>query len=172
MDRSRETWVDGRMPPTVLVTGVGRGHDLAVGAIADRGAVPLGSLLGVDGDRLTLADNAETILSAADTLYDEFVAAADEHLRTQGIDVPELGPRPRLRTPVSARTTLSLADVRHHLRGVGHGLRLRLRLAPRPLPRCRRRTGADAWCDRRTRAVLLGPALDAHVQVRDVHGPR
>ncbi len=69
----------------------------------------LGSLLGVDGDRLTLADNAETILSAADTLYDEFVAAADEHLRTQGIDVPEPGPRPR-RTPVSARTTLSLAD--------------------------------------------------------------
>lgn len=109
MDRSRETWVDGRMPPTVLVTGVGRGHDLDVGAIADRGAVLLGSLLGVDGDRLTLADNAETILSAADTLYDEFVAAADEHLRTQGIDVPELGPRPR-RTPVSARTTLSLAD--------------------------------------------------------------
>jgi putative flavoprotein involved in K+ transport len=69
----------------------------------------LGSLVGAEDDRLTLAANAEEILAAADTMYDDFVAAVDEHLRSSGIDVPEPRPQPP-RTPVSSPATLSLTE--------------------------------------------------------------
>ena len=108
MDRTRDSWVDDRMPPTVLVTGVGGGHDVDLRVLGDRGAVLLGPLVDVDGDRLALADSAEELLSEADTMYDDFVAAVDEHLRTTGREVPESGPRPR-RTPVAPRPSVSLA---------------------------------------------------------------
>jgi putative flavoprotein involved in K+ transport len=109
MDRTRSSWVGGRMPPTVLVTGVGGGHDLDIRAVGERGAVLLGSLLEIDGDRLVLADNGETLLAAADTMYDEFIDALHEHARRVGIDVPALEPRPKS-TPVEAVTTLSLTE--------------------------------------------------------------
>jgi putative flavoprotein involved in K+ transport len=107
MDRTRADWVDGRMPPTVLVTGVGGGHDLDVRAIGDRGAHLLGSLRAVDGDRLTMAENAEPILAAADTMYDEFLGAVREHARSSGIDPPDREPE-MPRTPLAPRTTLSM----------------------------------------------------------------
>ncbi len=42
-------------------------------------------------------------------MYDDFVAAVDEHLRTTGREVPHPGPRPR-RTPVAPRPTVSLTE--------------------------------------------------------------
>jgi putative flavoprotein involved in K+ transport len=100
MDRTRADWVDGRMPPTVLVTGVGGGHDLDVRKLGERGCVLLGSLRGSDGERLHLADDAKTILAAADEMYDELA-------RRLGMDVVKREPRPT-REPV---TTLSLAGI-------------------------------------------------------------
>ena len=47
MDRTRADWVDGRMPPTVLVTGVGGGHDLNLRDLEEQGATLLGTLRGV-----------------------------------------------------------------------------------------------------------------------------
>jgi putative flavoprotein involved in K+ transport len=41
MDRTRADWIDGRMPPTVLVTGVDGGHDLNLRDLEERGATLL-----------------------------------------------------------------------------------------------------------------------------------
>ena len=109
MDRTRDSWVDGRMPPTVLVTGVGGGHDMDVRGIGARGAALLGSLVGVDGDRLAFAGDAEELLSAADTMYDDLLVALDAHLRGLGMEVPEPDPQP-VRTPVSPPTRLSISE--------------------------------------------------------------
>jgi putative flavoprotein involved in K+ transport len=38
MNRTRADWVDGRMPPTVLVTGVGGGHDMNLRQLEQQGA--------------------------------------------------------------------------------------------------------------------------------------
>jgi putative flavoprotein involved in K+ transport len=94
MDRTRADWVDGRMPPTVLVTGVGGGHDLNLRDLGEQGTTLLGSLRGVTGDHLVLADDAEMILAAADAMCEETVRAISAHAVAQGFDVPppEAGP--------------------------------------------------------------------------------
>lgn len=79
MDRSRADWVGGRMPPTVLVTGVDGGHDLDLRDVGERGVTLLGSLRGVTGDFVDFADDAEQILAAADTMYDELVRQCYQH---------------------------------------------------------------------------------------------
>jgi putative flavoprotein involved in K+ transport len=109
MDRTRANWVDGRMPPTVLVTGVGGGHDLDLRDLGERGAILLGRLRGITSGVLGLADDAESILDAADAMCQETVRAIARHARTQGFDVPEQQPssRPGQRTHP---TTLSLRD--------------------------------------------------------------
>ncbi len=109
MDRTRADWVDGRMPPTVLVTGVGGGHDLDVRELGERGTVLLGSLRAVrDGD-IELADDVETILAAADSMYDETVQAIIQHAAAQGLRVGPQEPASRP-APSPYRPTLSLQD--------------------------------------------------------------
>jgi len=107
MDRTRADWVDGRMPPTVLVTGVGGGHDLNLRQLEDQGVTLLGSLRGLTAGEVALSDNAETILAAADIMCEETVLAISKHAMAQGIDVPvrEPSPRPHARPHP---TTLSL----------------------------------------------------------------
>jgi len=99
MDRTRSDWVDGRMPPTVLVTGVGGGHDVDLRDLEKQGATLLGSLRAAADDEIHLADDAETILAAADTMYDETVRSISKHAAAQGLDVPvpEPSPPPRVR---------------------------------------------------------------------------
>jgi putative flavoprotein involved in K+ transport len=101
MSRTRADWADGRMPPTVLVTGVGGGHDVDLRALAARGVVLLGRLTGVSGDTLRFADDAEPILAAADQWHDDFVRVVAQRV---GEPVPE---QP-VRAPVHPRTELSL----------------------------------------------------------------
>jgi putative flavoprotein involved in K+ transport len=107
MDRTRADWVDGRMPPTVLVTGVGGGHDMDVRTLGQQGIGLFGSLRGSDGAVLRLGDDAEPILAAADTMHDELVRAIDDHAREAGLDVPDRVPEPRP-GPVPARASLDL----------------------------------------------------------------
>ena len=107
MDRTRSDWVDGRMPPTVLVTGVGGGHDVDLRDLEQQGATLLGSLVAATADEVHLADDAETILDAADTSFDETVWAISKHAAAHGVDVPLREPSP----PARARehpTSLSL----------------------------------------------------------------
>jgi putative flavoprotein involved in K+ transport len=101
MDRTRTDWVDGRMPPTVLVTGVGGGHDLDLRDLEERGITLLGTLRSVTGDLVHVADDAEAILAAADAMYDETVRAISAQATAQGFDItapepwPVARPRPR-----------------------------------------------------------------------------
>jgi putative flavoprotein involved in K+ transport len=91
MDRTRADWVDDRMPPTVLVTGADGGHDLNLRDLEERGTTLLGTLRGVTGDRMHVADDAESILSAADAMCDDTVRAITAHAIDQGLDLPSPG---------------------------------------------------------------------------------
>jgi putative flavoprotein involved in K+ transport len=101
MARTRADWVDGRMPPSVLVTGVDGGHDVDLRKLGARGVVLLGRLTGASGDVVRFADDAEPILVAADEMYDAFVRAVAERA---GASVPARSPS----TPVPPRPELSL----------------------------------------------------------------
>jgi putative flavoprotein involved in K+ transport len=109
MDRTRADWVEGRMPPTVLVTGVGGGHDVNGRMLGEQGVVLLGSLVGVEGSELRLADDAEPILAAADTMHDELLRLIDDRARATGLEVPDDSSVARP-GPVSPRPTLDLRD--------------------------------------------------------------
>jgi putative flavoprotein involved in K+ transport len=104
MDRTRADWVDGRMPPTVLVTGVGGGHDLNLRDLEEQGTSLLGTLRGVTGDLVHLADDAEANLAAADAMYDDTVRAISAHATAQGFDVVPPDPTPRARAGVHPST--------------------------------------------------------------------
>jgi putative flavoprotein involved in K+ transport len=107
MDRTRADWVDGRMPPTVLVTGVDGGHDLDLRVLGERGVTLLGSLRRVAGDVVHFADVAEQILAAADSMHDELVHAILQHVGApdQTSPVSSTVERPG---PVPYRPTVSL----------------------------------------------------------------
>ena len=109
MDRTRADWVDGRMPATVLVTGVGGGHDLNLRHLEQQGAALLGTLRSVTDNHMSLADDVQPILAAADTMYDETVRAISTHAAAQGFDVPPPEPAPAAR-PDLYPTTLSLRE--------------------------------------------------------------
>jgi putative flavoprotein involved in K+ transport len=107
MDRTRADWVGGRMPPTVLVTGVNGGHDLDLRTLEKHGVTLLGSLRGVVGEVVHFADDAEPILAAADAMHEEIVQAIIQRARSCGLKVPGQDPAPRP-APVPNRPTASL----------------------------------------------------------------
>jgi putative flavoprotein involved in K+ transport len=109
MDRTRADWVDGRMPPTVLVTGVEGGHDLDLRKLGERGVTLLGSLRGAVGELVHFADDAEPILAAADTMHDEIVHAIVQRAGASGVKIPVPDPAPRP-APVPYRPIVSLRD--------------------------------------------------------------
>jgi putative flavoprotein involved in K+ transport len=109
MDRTRADWVDGRMPPTVLVTGVGGGHDLNVRVLEEQDVILLGTLRGFAGDVVHVADDVEAILSAADAMCDETVRAISAHAVGQGLDIPP-PEKSWIAGPRSHPSSLSLRD--------------------------------------------------------------
>jgi putative flavoprotein involved in K+ transport len=102
MDRTKADWPDGRMPPTVLVTGVRGGHDLDLWRLRVEGAVLLGRLLGIAGKIAMFSNDAETIIAAADATYRDFIAIADAYAVRNGLELPppevERNPTERLPT--------------------------------------------------------------------------
>jgi putative flavoprotein involved in K+ transport len=109
MDRTREDWVDGRMPPTVLVTGADGGHDMDVRELGSRGVTLLGSLRGVAGGVAHVAGDAEPILAAADAMHDELVRRILELAGAPGGADASLSVGSR-RPPVTYRPTVSLRE--------------------------------------------------------------
>jgi putative flavoprotein involved in K+ transport len=108
MERTRDQWPDGRMPPSLVVTGVGGGHDVDVRRLRADGAVVLGHLTGVDGHRLTFAEDAEELLAAADAVHDDFVARAEADVASLGLELPPDDRETAPRTPVPGITELDL----------------------------------------------------------------
>jgi putative flavoprotein involved in K+ transport len=111
MDRTRADWVDGRMPPTVLVTGVGGGHDLNLRALEEQGTTLLGTMRGVSGEEVQVADDVDAILSAADAMCDDTVRAISARAIAQGLDIPPPEQTP-VAPPRSRPSTLSLKKAR------------------------------------------------------------
>ena len=108
MDRPRDQWPGGRMPGSLVVTGVGGGHDVDVRRLRADGAAILGRLLGVDGHRLTFADDAEAVLAEADLVHDEFVVVAEEDIARHGLELPRDDRAAAARTAVPAMPLLDL----------------------------------------------------------------
>jgi putative flavoprotein involved in K+ transport len=109
LHRTRDDWPDGRMPPSLVVTGVGGGHDVDARQLRADGAVLLGHLLAADGHRLVLAEDAETLLAAADAVHDDFVARAEEEIESLGLDLPADDREQAPRAPVPGVPELDLA---------------------------------------------------------------
>jgi len=107
MDRTRTDWVDGRMPPTVLVTGVDGGHDLNLRDLEAQGTTLLGTLRGVAGERVQMVDDAEAILSAADAMCADTVRVITAHAIAQGLEPPSPETTPAA-APRSRPSALSL----------------------------------------------------------------
>jgi putative flavoprotein involved in K+ transport len=109
MDRTRADWVDGRMPPTVLVTGVDGGHDLNLRDLQAQGTTLLGGFRGVTGDLVHVADDVEAILAAADAMCADTEHAISAHALAEGLQIspPE---KTRVARPRSHPSTLSLTD--------------------------------------------------------------
>lgn len=89
MDRTRADWPDGRVPPTVLFTGVDGGHDLDLHRLRAAGAILLGRLSGVEGDTFRFGPDAGAIAADADRSCREFLAAITTKARDIGLDPPD-----------------------------------------------------------------------------------
>jgi putative flavoprotein involved in K+ transport len=63
-------------PPSTVVTGVNGGYDVDIRAMAAEGVVVVGRALGAANGHVSFADDAETILRAADEAFDGFVSLA------------------------------------------------------------------------------------------------
>jgi putative flavoprotein involved in K+ transport len=109
LERTRDQWPDSRQPPSLVVTGVGGGHDVDVRQLHDRGAVLHGRLAAVDRHRLRFAGGVEQLLAAADTTYDEFVAVAEKYAVEQGLDLPAPESAGTRRAPVPDVPDLDLS---------------------------------------------------------------
>ena len=92
---SRRQWLHGQPALPVTLTGAGGGHDIDLRRFAADGMRLAGYLTEVRGESVSLADNVESILRAADDAYLEFRAAADAHVHATGADaLPPSDPVP------------------------------------------------------------------------------
>jgi putative flavoprotein involved in K+ transport len=118
MDRPVGELPGGRLPPTLLITGVDGGHDLDLRDLQRDGVVLLGRLGAVDGSRLLFRDDAAATLAAADAGFDELRTAIDDHARRTGLDliddvpepVPGSGAEPVPGSATEAITTVDLEE--------------------------------------------------------------
>jgi putative flavoprotein involved in K+ transport len=72
-----DTFPGRRYPPSVILTGVDGGYDLAPRHLGSAGATLLGRVLGISDGTLALAEDATEMLAAADKSYAGFIEAAD-----------------------------------------------------------------------------------------------
>jgi putative flavoprotein involved in K+ transport len=77
-----------RKEPNHYVTGRDGGHDLDLRAFARDGMHLHGRLLGVDGERLTFADDLAPRLDAADATAERIKDAIDCHIAARGVEAP------------------------------------------------------------------------------------
>lgn len=105
-----DSFPERKYPPPSLITGVKGGHDLDVRVMARDGAILVGRLLGIAGEKLAFAEDTEQLVEYADNAYWDFRKAADAHILAAGIDLPEESaerPTPPRIPPIAA------LDLRH-----------------------------------------------------------
>jgi putative flavoprotein involved in K+ transport len=111
MDRPVGELPGGRLPPTLLITGVDGGHDLDLRRLQRDGVVLLGRLGAVDGPRLLFRDDAAATLAAAEAGFDELRTAIDDHAREAGFDLRDDVPEPVPGFGAEAVTAVDLKEV-------------------------------------------------------------
>jgi putative flavoprotein involved in K+ transport len=100
---TRRQWLHGKPALPLALTGVGGGHDIDLRLFAADGVRLAGYLTEVRGEKVSFADNVESLLRAADDACIEFCAAVDAHLRAIGTEAPPLdAPVPAPPRPVHA----------------------------------------------------------------------
>lgn len=75
-DVTIDSFPERRYPPSTLVTGIDGGYDMNVRRFARDGGIVLGRLLGCADGSLSIATDANQILSEADKSYEDFVTTA------------------------------------------------------------------------------------------------
>ncbi len=112
MDMRIDNFPDRKIPPSVVITGVGGGHDINIRQFAANGVVVLGGLLGIEGDNLSIRDDAEEILRFSDTAFADFGRAADEYAIKSGADLVEEHLEIPHYEPIPSISTLDLRDTK------------------------------------------------------------
>lgn len=92
LDRPLADLPDGRPPPSLLVTGVGGGHDMDVRALRAQGVQLYGTVRGIADGVVTFAADAEAIAAEADVGCAQFARTADEYAARNRLDVPAYRP--------------------------------------------------------------------------------
>lgn len=109
------------------LSGHDGGHETDLRAMGRNGTTLLGRLLGVDGERIRLADDLEANLDLADRFFEErFRAACDEFAAAAGIDAPDADPplRTDFRPPIVEDLNLADAGIGTVLWTTGYRQRL------------------------------------------------
>lgn len=84
-----------RLGPNPLVTGRRGGHDLNLRTLAAAGADLMGHVVGVDGDRLDVADDLGEALAAGDEGWNVICTLIQQTAQRLGMPEPELPTMPR-----------------------------------------------------------------------------
>ena len=165
-EQTIDTFLDRRWPPHTAVTGVNGGYDIDLRRLASGGSRVVGSVRGVSGTRLVLADNTNQILNDADAAYLSFIEAARAFAASaRGIAGRRRRCRPERDAGTGSRRDRHRSG-RNHQRYLGDRVRIRLQLAARGRHRFRQAPHPTARRNGNTWALLPRPALDAHIQIR------
>ena len=81
-----------RFTPNPAVSGAGGGHTVNLHRFARDGVELAGHVAGIDGRRVTFADDLHANLTFADTVAAAFRETIDQRIRDQGIDAPPPDP--------------------------------------------------------------------------------
>ncbi len=101
-----------RLGPNPLVTGGGGGHDLNLRTLAQNGAQLTGRVLGLDGDRLIVADDVGESVASGDDGWNVICKLIAQTAERMSLPQPELPELPRASIPVApAPRTDDLAGV-------------------------------------------------------------
>ncbi len=101
-----------RLGPNPLVTGGGGGHDLNLRTLAQAGAQLTGRVLGLDGDRLVVADDVGQSVASGDEGWNQICGLIAQTAERMSLPRPELPELPRASIPVApAPRTTDLAGV-------------------------------------------------------------
>jgi putative flavoprotein involved in K+ transport len=96
-----------RLGPNPIVTGRAGGHDLNLRTLAAAGAQLTGRVLGLDGDRLMVADDLGTSVASGDEGWQVICALIAQTAERMGLPTPELPELPPASIPVAPAPRLA-----------------------------------------------------------------
>ena len=76
---------DRRLPPSTLVTGIQGGYDVDIRGLAAAGAHVVGRVVAITDGVVATDQDAEPILKEADQAFDDFVSAARQFVKMNGL---------------------------------------------------------------------------------------